>query len=176
VARATVPPYRRYYEGGAQPRAPASSSQPAIRERAIELAGRDPLENPSAFIHRDYHHGNTLWVRGRLTAVVDWTTASFGSPPADVAHMRANLAMSFGLPAADLFLAAWRQVEPTSRWDPVWDVRVAVDFIPDLPRMLLSVRRARRLEGFVTQAITELGESITGARESSRGQCTRRVK
>jgi len=94
-AARTLPPYRPYYEHE-QLGAPAWTRRPSVWERAIETAtGPRPTE-PFAFIHRDYHPGNTLWVAGTLAAIVDWTTASWGPPSVDLAHMRANLAMSFG--------------------------------------------------------------------------------
>lgn len=161
AARETVPAYMRYYEPVPTP--PRTfPGRPALWERAIELAAGDPPIDRSCFIHRDYHQGNTLWVRGRLTAVVDWTTASFGSPLVDVAHMRANLAIAVGPATADEFLAAWRQVEPATPWDPSWDLRIAVDFIPDISSMGLSVRGAGRLEQFVARGIAMLGGTTVG--------------
>ena len=35
---------------------------------------------PATLLHDDYHPGNVLWSRGRLTSVVDWTGAGFGDP------------------------------------------------------------------------------------------------
>jgi aminoglycoside phosphotransferase (APT) family kinase protein len=152
-AARTVPPYRPYYTAEAL-RIPAWTRAPSAWERASELAAAPRPTEPAAFIHRDYHPGNTLWVAGRLTAIVDWTTASWGPPAVDVAHMRANLAMSFGIEAADEFLAACRAVAGSYAHDPRWDLLVAVDFLPELS---LDARpEFDRLDYFVTRAVAAL--------------------
>jgi aminoglycoside phosphotransferase (APT) family kinase protein len=151
----TVPPYRPYYAAEGL-RVPPWTSFPSVWERAIEAATAPPLGGKSAFIHRDYHPGNTLWASGKLTAIVDWTTASWGPPAVDVAHMRANLAMSFGLDAADEFLSAYLgEAGAAYVHDPFWDVRIAVDFLPELnpePRSEFE-----RLDEFVARAVAALG-------------------
>jgi aminoglycoside phosphotransferase (APT) family kinase protein len=152
-AARTVPPYRPYYSAD-ELRVPAWTHAPSAWGRAIELATAPRPVEPAAFIHRDYHPGNALWAGGRLTSIVDWTTASWGPPAVDVAHMRANLAMSFGVEAADGFLEAYRAVAGSYAHDPYWDVRVAVDFLPDLspgPRPEFE-----RLDAFVARAAAAL--------------------
>jgi aminoglycoside phosphotransferase (APT) family kinase protein len=162
-AARTVPAYRPYYEAESL-EVPAWTRSPSVWERAIEVAAAPGqvapeqatpgLAAPGAFIHRDYHPGNTLWDSGRLTAIVDWTTASWGPPAVDVAHMRANLAMAFGIEAADEFLGAYRAAEGSYDHDPRWDVRTAVDFLPVLspePRPEFD-----RLEDFVERAVAAL--------------------
>jgi aminoglycoside phosphotransferase (APT) family kinase protein len=155
-ALATVPAYRPYYERD-DLRAPAWARVPAVWDRAIETATGPPPDGPAAFIHRDYHPGNTLWAERRLTAIVDWTTASWGAPSVDVAHMRANLAMTFGVDAAEEFLAAYRDVlgGPVVH-EPYWDLRVAVDFLPDLPPGRRRSVSVARLDGFVARAVARL--------------------
>ena len=153
-AARVVPTYRPYYEATSLS-VPGWTRTPAAWGRAIEIAATPPPAAELAhFIHRDYHPGNTLWVAGRLTAIVDWTTASMGPPVVDIAHMRANLAMSFGVEAADEFLAAYRAVAPAYAHDPYWDLRSAVDFLPELspePKPEFS-----RLDEFVTRAVATL--------------------
>lgn len=155
-ARRTVPSYRPYY-GRAELRPPVWARAPALWERAIEIATQDAPGGAACFIHRDYHPGNTLWLSDRLAAIVDWTTASFGSPSVDVSHMRANLAMSFDSDTADAFLVAHREiVASSSDWHPYWDLRVAVDFLPDLPTVALPTPPLARLEGFVEGALAAI--------------------
>lgn len=155
-AMRTAPRYRPYY---AWPdlRVPAWTPQPAVWERAIQVATGPQPGGPAAFIHRDYHPGNTLWTAGELTAIVDWTTASWGAPSVDLAHMRANLAMSFGVDAAEAFLAAYRGVLGRAVvHEPYWDLRVAVDFLPDLPPSDRPSARAARLDEFVARRVASL--------------------
>lgn len=155
AAQRLIPTYQPYYEG-TEVRVPAWSSQQSAWRRAIELAVGPAPEGTSAFIHRDYHPGNTLWDSGRLSAVVDWTSASWGPPPVDVAHMRINLATSFGLDAAEAFLDAYRTVAGESYLhDPRWDLRIAVDFLPDLGGDR-SRTELERLDEFVVRALARL--------------------
>jgi aminoglycoside phosphotransferase (APT) family kinase protein len=155
AARRLIPEYQPYYLG-TEVRSPAWSSRQPAWGHAIHVAFEPAPEGTSAFIHRDYHPGNTLWHAGRLTAVVDWASASWGPPAVDVAHMRLNLAVSFGLDAADEFLDAYRAVQGGSyRHDPRWDVRMAVDFLPDLGGARSTTELAR-LDDFVVRALARL--------------------
>jgi aminoglycoside phosphotransferase (APT) family kinase protein len=74
-ARTVVPVFRPWNEPRTL-RSPAWSGRPEVWERAIEEIGKPPPTTPTCFIHRDYHPGNTLWSRGRLVGVVDWTSGS----------------------------------------------------------------------------------------------------
>lgn len=83
-----------------------------------------PPRSAYAFIHRDYHPGNTLWIGERLTGIVDWSTGSWGPISVDLAHMRWNLALELGPQAPDRFLAAYRRatgrrIEHSPYWDMV---------------------------------------------------------
>src|SRR5450759_1732981 len=69
-ARRTLPPYRPYHEG-VERHSPAWSRRQSVWRRAIEEVAATRPDEPSAFIHRDYHPGNTLWDSGNLTAIVD---------------------------------------------------------------------------------------------------------
>ena len=153
LAARVVPPYRPYYDAGSLS-VPGWARTPAAWVRAIELAATPPPATRPAFIHRDFHPGNTLWVDGRLSAVVDWTTASMGPPAVDVSHMRANLVMAFGIEAADEFLAAFRAVAPGYAHDPYWDLRVTVDFLPELSPE--AKPEFDRLDDFVARAAATL--------------------
>ena len=54
-------------------------------------------------VHHDYWPGNTIWYRGRLAGIVDWTNAELGDPRADVAQCRIDLTFSHGIEVADAF-------------------------------------------------------------------------
>ena len=116
-----LPRYERYY---AQPTVPDSD----VWHRAAALTAEPPPPGPTCLIHRDYHPGNTLWSRGRLTGVVDWTQASIGPAAVDVGHMRWNLALDYGLDAAARFLAH-AEAGPDQSY---WDVVTALDALPDI--------------------------------------------
>lgn len=98
---------------------PVLTAQPELWERAIELwHGANPTYRPT-FIHRDFHPGNLLWSRGRLTGVVDWANACRGPVGCDIAHCRANLRDLAGPHAADAFAAAYESLTG-SALHPYW--------------------------------------------------------
>jgi len=128
-AREAVPSFRTYVElRGLTP--PAWLGLTKVWERAFSVAAGPAPAAPACFIHRDYHPGNTLWSRGRLTGIVDWTQASWGPAPIDVGWMRWNLASEHGLQAADEFLAIHQELSETAAdHDPYWDVLTVVDHV-----------------------------------------------
>jgi aminoglycoside phosphotransferase (APT) family kinase protein len=79
--------YRLYYDRAAA--APARWMLATSVWQAAAAAVRQPPPGTTmTLIHRDYHPENTLWSRGRLTGIVDWTQASWGPPGLDLGHMR----------------------------------------------------------------------------------------
>ncbi|MCB1683671.1 MAG: aminoglycoside phosphotransferase family protein [Pseudomonadales bacterium] len=83
-------------------------------------------------IHRDYHPVNVLWEGRRISGVVDWINACMGPVGVDVAHCRLNLALMYGMDAADAFLNAYRRGQPQYAHHPRWDVEEALSTLPDL--------------------------------------------
>ena len=108
-------------------RPPVWASQPRVWLRAIERLDGAPPSEERRLIHRDYHPGNVLWQRGRVTGVIDWVNTSVGCPWADVGHCRVNLASELGARAADRLLELFRAESGRSdEYDPYWDISAAV--------------------------------------------------
>lgn len=112
---------------------PAWSDQPDAWAAIIAAARHDPSPVQATFIHRDYHPGNVVWARGKLTGVVDWVNASFGPPGIDIGHCRVNLAVLFGVDAADRFLDACLRLLGDQPHQLFWDCRAALEFAPTPP-------------------------------------------
>jgi aminoglycoside phosphotransferase (APT) family kinase protein len=153
-AAQTLLPYRPFCEP-AMVAVPAWAAHPDFWQRARELADV-PSHDASTFIHRDFHPGNTLRVGDAVSAIVDWTTASWGPPAVVLCHMRVNLALSAGLEVAEAFLEAYRSVSGSDPLDPLWDLRMAVDFVPDLRAERMTARELARLDEFVLSALAAL--------------------
>lgn len=66
------------------------------------------------FVHDDYWPGNTVWFRGRLTGVIDWTHGELGDPRIDVAQCRVDLSLINDFDVADTFVAAYQSLSPGS--------------------------------------------------------------
>lgn len=141
------------YGIGEDLRPPPWSSHPRAWERAIEVHGGPPPDEPIVFIHRDYHPGNILWTGGAISGVVDWANASRGPAAADAGHCRVNLAAMLGLGAADYFLRAFKGAEGVTGYDPYWDIASLVGM---LPASDISPRDAERWDELVLQAVAEL--------------------
>jgi aminoglycoside phosphotransferase (APT) family kinase protein len=124
-ATTVVRPFRPY-ELGRELGPPPWTRHRAAWQRAIDLYEGPPPVQEQTFIHRDYHPGNVLWRRRRVTGIVDWQAASIGSPEADVAHCRWNLVEHFSVEVADRFLAAWQSISGRRDYHPYWDVTVVV--------------------------------------------------
>ena len=125
---AAVRRYRPYYDPRTRD-VPSWSREPKAWETVLELArSRQPRTTPR-FIHRDYHPGNVLWSRGRLSGVIDWTNTSIGPPGIDLGHCRVNLVRLYGVAVADRFLAEYLSPTgaQTAGYDPYWDAISLID-------------------------------------------------
>jgi aminoglycoside phosphotransferase (APT) family kinase protein len=100
---------------------PPASRWPRLWETAIGLwHDAVPAYTPT-FVHRDFHPGNVLWSRGRVSGVVDWANACAGPRGCDVATCRANLVDLAGGRVADDFLAAYESLTGEA-FHPYWDM------------------------------------------------------
>ncbi len=109
---------------------PSWSRVPGLWDQAISRVRGPRPEYEPRFIHRDYHPTNILWARGAVSGVVDWVNACRGPSGIDVGHCRVNLAMLFGVSAADAFLAAYeRHAGPSFSYDSYWDLLSLIDIL-----------------------------------------------
>jgi aminoglycoside phosphotransferase (APT) family kinase protein len=152
----TMPPYRPYNRLEIR-LAPRHARRPALWEHALDVAaGPTPGAVPH-FIHRDYHPDNTLWAGGRLTGIVDWSTATYGPVAIDIAHMRRALALRYDITVADRFSACFDQVSGGYRHDPYWDLRTVLDLLPEQPDRTIAARDIPALEDLLDHALADLG-------------------
>ena len=124
-------------------------------------------------VHGDFWPGNTLWLRGRLSGVVDWEQVRYGDPCQDVACCRLDLTLLFGPETADQFLLAYLAAagEPVRQlffWElyiaasALEDVEHWVDGYYDLGRTDVTPEIARdRLERFAERAL-RIGAALLG--------------
>ena len=112
---------------------PAWARRPSVWERAVEVFHGPAPTGSSRFVHRDFHPGNVLWERGRLTGVVDWQHACVGPPVVDVGHLRLNLFFS-DRDLAELFTDTWERLT-ASAYDPWADVAAIIGMLDNLRAM-----------------------------------------
>lgn len=107
-------------------------------------------------VHHDYWPGNTIWLRGRLVGIVDWTAAEVGDPRADVAQCRIDLTFSHGIEVADAFRADYERLAGRSLHD-LWYF--------DLFRGIGALMQYERwLEGYYDLGLRHLKPADVGSR------------
>ena len=92
-----------YYPFGTldRPVIPTLTTRRDLWNDALAIAAEPaPTDGPATLLHRDFHAWNTLWLGEQLTGVVDWSSASWGPPAADLAHLRVDLATDVSVEAA----------------------------------------------------------------------------
>ncbi len=95
----------------------------AVFQRHSAAMARLPL----CLIHGDYWAGNTLWRRGRLSAIVDWEQAALSTPGEEIGYCRMDLALQRSETDADAFGRAYEQAAgSTVPFLPVWDLAGAM--------------------------------------------------
>jgi aminoglycoside phosphotransferase (APT) family kinase protein len=150
--RTIVPAYRPFSEV-ADIRPPAATARPLLWRRAIQAAETVPLGGTGGFMHRDFHPGNALWDGKRLTAIVDWTQASWGPSAADLGHLRVNLAADHSAEladaATDAYMAAGGRLEDAA----YWDLRSLLDWLPDLDDVYAAGPGLARLERYLERLL-----------------------
>jgi aminoglycoside phosphotransferase (APT) family kinase protein len=90
----------------ASPNRHGSAPSPALWAQVGERLPPVPF-GPNVLIHGDFHPGNVLFFRNRLSAVIDWPLASAGQPASDVGFCRLDVALMLGLEVADMVLHAY---------------------------------------------------------------------
>ncbi len=138
---------------------PASiAADPLAREIAAVLKWQLPaiVRPTGCLVHRDFWPGNTVWRRGRLSAIVDWSTAAIGDPRVDLAQCRVDLAMLHGTAMADAFLDA----HAARRGAPLCDI-----WFFDLLVGLSALEEFRGwLRGYHDLGLTHLSEAVVEER------------
>ncbi|CEG24269.1 Homoserine kinase [Planococcus massiliensis] len=113
---------------------PVWSSCPDEWMRAFRIVAGIRPHAEFCLIHRDYHPTNVLWEGAQISGIVDWVNACRGPAGIDVGHCRLNLALLYGIPAADGFLAAYEQAAGEKfTYHPYWDLSALVDFAEGTP-------------------------------------------
>jgi hypothetical protein len=139
------------------PRVPRSARRPDLWSAAVRLLDEPFPLGDLVFAHGDYQHFNVLWSRGRLSALVDWSSSRMAPPDSDVGHCRLNLAVLYSADVAERFRQAYESVAGR-RVEPWWDVRQLLAY-DDSWRDFIPVQVAGRASvdvGGITERVEEL--------------------
>jgi aminoglycoside phosphotransferase (APT) family kinase protein len=130
---------------------PAWARDTAVWERAVEIFHEPTIDAPRRFIHRDFHPGNVLWSKRRLTGVVDWQHASIGPAVVDVGHNRLNL-FFYDAALAELFTTTWEAAAEADyhQWA---DISAIIGGLDNLRRNPPPQRARQTIENALAAAI-----------------------
>jgi aminoglycoside phosphotransferase (APT) family kinase protein len=120
--------------------------QQAILEQAVaEWSRISQLVEQRVLVHGDYWPGNVVWVRGRLTGVVDWEQPRLGDFVKDVATCRGDLWVLFGHAAADEFLRAYERAAGNKVHDlRFWELLISIEAVREMPEWAVGYRSLGR--------------------------------
>jgi aminoglycoside phosphotransferase (APT) family kinase protein len=87
------------------------------------------LSSDRVFTHGDFHPGNVLWHRGRISGVVDWGAAGLGARWSELAYCRADVCLLLGPDVADRLADAYAGIvgeisDDLAVYDLIWLLNV----------------------------------------------------
>ena len=90
---------------------PAGEHDPLTAAAASAVTARLPsLSSERVFTHGDFHPGNVLWHRGRISGVVDWSAAGLDARWSELAYCRADVCLLLGPDVADRLADAYSDI------------------------------------------------------------------
>ena len=83
------------------------------------------LSSEHVFTHGDFHPGNVLWHRGRISGIVDWSAAGLGARWSELAYCRADVCLLLGPDVADRLSDAYAAIvgqtsDDLAVYDLIW--------------------------------------------------------
>jgi aminoglycoside phosphotransferase (APT) family kinase protein len=152
-----------------------------LRAAEAAVAAARPGDDRPGLVHGDLWYGNTLWVDGRLTAVLDWDCAGVGPAGIDLGSLRCDAAWCYGIEAAGHILRGWEAEagRPASNL-AYWDLVAALASPPDMgwfpmemaaqgrPDLTAAVMLERR-DAFLDAALRRLAAAADSPSPRERG-------
>jgi aminoglycoside phosphotransferase (APT) family kinase protein len=103
-----------------------------LLRRRVKL-GEGSVETEPVFCHADFWPGNTLWVDGTLSAVIDWQSPATGDREMDVAYCALDIRYLGMDKVADHFVKIYREVSGDSLPNLVqWEAAGLCRPMPDI--------------------------------------------
>ncbi|GGP13276.1 phosphotransferase family protein [Oceanobacillus neutriphilus] len=125
--------HERYQKAG-EIEIPSWSGKQEVWKALKEIVLQPEPDYTPRFVHRDFHPVNVLWKNNEVSGVVDWANGCIGHVGIDVGHCRWNLAMLYGVEAADAFLSAYqRKSKDNFSYDVYWDIVSLMDVLEGQP-------------------------------------------
>ncbi len=113
------------------------TASPLLLAAMEAMGSRAEPPHPTVLVHGDLWQGNTMWLDGELTAIIDWDCAGVGHPGVDLGSLRGDVALFHGPEYADLILEGWQEQAGREAPDVAyWDVVASLSTPPDVGEWL----------------------------------------
>jgi aminoglycoside phosphotransferase (APT) family kinase protein len=90
-------------------------------------------DSETVLVHGDLWQGNLLWRDDSVTGIIDWDMAGAGHPSLDLAALRLDATLLYGLGSEELVLDGWlRASGPPVTALPYWDAVAALNLPGDM--------------------------------------------
>jgi aminoglycoside phosphotransferase (APT) family kinase protein len=99
-----LPPVEAWHPEGGEHHPLTAAAVSAVTARLPSLSSE------LVFTHGDFHPGNVLWHRGRISGVVDWNAARLESRWSELAYCRADVCLLLGPDVADRLADAYSDI------------------------------------------------------------------
>jgi aminoglycoside phosphotransferase (APT) family kinase protein len=153
AADGDLPPLATYAQKRYEP--PRWTTKPALWERAFEVFHGPVPTADVGFVHRDFNPGNVLWIRDRLSGLVDWQWACIGPRSIDPAHCRLNL-FQYNPGMAEDVRTVWEQRSGLT-FDPWADLASIIGTLDNIRGRREANAAMRSIEGALQRAVADLG-------------------
>ena len=130
----------------ATPRAGHLAPSTVERVTAVLTKARDALvAEERVLVHGDFHPGNLIWSRDRLTGIVDWSGTRPGPPQWELGCFRVELTVLLDRRAANAILTSYQEMTGHEAVDqPIWDLVHVLDSHTTMHSWLAAYREQGR--------------------------------
>ncbi|MEQ7006838.1 phosphotransferase [Actinopolymorpha sp. B17G11] len=136
---------------------------PLIEEAERVLEQLPQSTEPTGLVHNDIAIGDVIWSTGRRPVVIDWEGAGSGATGLDLGNARFELAMHYGVRAAETLLRGWTEVAGAPAPDDLlyWDLSATLNTPANLQGWAPMPHATEGRDAFITHVLRRVG--ATGA-------------
>ncbi|MEQ4207341.1 phosphotransferase [Actinopolymorpha sp. B9G3] len=136
---------------------------PLIEEAERVLEQLPHSTEPTGLVHNDIAIGDVIWSTGRRPVVIDWEGAGSGATGRDLGNARFELAMHYGVRAAETLLRGWTEVAGAPAPDDLlyWDLSATLNTPANLQGWAPMPHATEGRDAFITHVLRRVG--ATGA-------------
>ena len=98
------PPVQTWHPEAGEDHPLTAAAVSAVTARLFSLSAE------RVFVHGDFHPGNVLWHRGRISGVVDWSAGRLNARWSELAYCRADVCLLLGPDVADRLADAYSDI------------------------------------------------------------------